>query len=780
MPEIADQVGAIFDAAQGAGGAEVSDTPPDPYADKQAISARIDKKLAIDKHSRAPFERSWFRNILFYVGNQYVVLDKSTGRYRNRNLPSWYPRAQTNKFAEKANDIISEIIQAKPVIRYVPATEDPADAATAEVGERVREVIYAEAEVDSKEMELAAWMVLTGNAFLVPYYDTDDKYGTRDVEGLVCTGCGKGYKASEVEATDTGATCPECSEPLVPSDDEAHGETFPIGCLNADVCSPFEIRGDHRVSRNEDWTWFVRLRRYDCTFANERWDRDEKKGNGFASDSGDNLSQYYLDSLAQISDTFSSSGGFSSGGNSSEKNPKVTAHELYELPSKEFPEGLYAVRIGHGANNVVEAKPLPTKYGAGVRKGQGFLPLVQFGFDTVPGCYWKKTRMNDLIPLQMFRNNIEANLRLSAQRMGNSMWLDPKGSGVGIISGEPGQRLQYNPVSLGGTSFAKPERIPADTSNLQPFIILINKIDDSMERVAGTFFLSGGDAPPGVQAASALAYLGERAQKSMSPLLREWAKGWMKFEEMELELAREHWDDDRLRVVAGLNKKWEVQKFGKADLQGAVNLKIDYAALAAKSNVTDRAEIAQLIQLGVLNPQDPETQQRILEKYGKTSLKGSIDLDTRQAVKEADRFLTEGAAPRFVPMVQNSVVHLMQHNDFAKTDEFDELGKEQQDIWYAHIQAHVADLVARQQAFAQLGIDPGQKPFDEAGTGEVQYALGLAGATGQPGEPPEAGALANPQSPTSQAQGKKLGKSAQEFAPIPDIAAGQPPTQAAQ
>lgn len=40
----------------------------DPYEDLQAISARIDRTLSIDRFQRSLFERSWFRNILFLAG----------------------------------------------------------------------------------------------------------------------------------------------------------------------------------------------------------------------------------------------------------------------------------------------------------------------------------------------------------------------------------------------------------------------------------------------------------------------------------------------------------------------------------------------------------------------------------------------------------------------------------------------------------------------------------------------------------------------------------------
>src|SRR5581483_7166775 len=513
----------------------------DPYEDVQAISARIDRALSIDRFQRSLFEREWFRNILFLAGQQWVIYER--GRWRPRALPAWFPRAQTNKIQEKYNDIVAQLVQGHRVpIVYQPATKDPADEATAKVGDRLREVIYTEAQIDDKETDLAGWLIATGNVFLLPHYNMSDDFGTTFVQFQSCTHCGNVMKPEELAESE--GSCPVCAEQgdfhqdIEPATDEKGaplGDQYPIGAIQADVCSPFEIRLDHRITDMKNQRRFVRQRRYDLDYAKERWPEFAKV---IQADWGNDLSQYYLDVLAHVTSSFSASGGFIGGGPAAPKNPKVTAYEFYELPSKKFPQGLRAVRLGANSQAVVEAGPLTTKYGAGIKKGQYFLPLVHFGFDKVPGRFWRKTRLDDLIPLQIFRNTVEANLRLTAQRMGNPIWLIPKGSGTDIITGEPGQEVKYNAIPAGaGGQFAKPERIPAELSNLQPLIMLIAKIDDSIERVGGTFFLQGGDTPPGVTAASALAYLGERAQKSMSPLMSEYAKGWRNFELFALEIA---------------------------------------------------------------------------------------------------------------------------------------------------------------------------------------------------------------------------------------------------
>lgn len=729
--------------SQGASASLETDTPGDPLdpydltpENKQKISARIDKQLGVDKFSRTQFERQWFRNVCFYAGQQDIIVDR--GRFRLKEIPPWYPKVLTNKFKEKARDLMSAVMQGRVPIRYFPATDDADAAATAEIGERVREVIYDEAKIDQLEMELAAWFTITGNAFLFPYYDYDEKYGQVEQPKLDCPTCGTSYGAAEISelgVDETVPQCPYCAEQGVESvlqESQENTEMLPIGALCVDPLSPFEIRADSRIRDYKNWTWFIRQKRYDVSFAKEKWNYAGAAGD--RDEPGGSLSQHYLDILAQINSQFDPKDATLPTTSGESKAPKVTAYEYYQLPDDDFPEGVRAVRLGTGVENVVELGPLDTEYGAGIRQGQKFLPIVHLRAEVVPGRLWGDTPLNEAIPLQLFRNVVERVIKLETQRMANSVWLDPKGSGVSLYTGGPGQVITYNPLTLGGTTPVKPERVPPQLNHLAMLLQLLKFIDDSIERVTGTYFLQGGDAPAGVTAASALALLDERAKKAMSPLLREWAKGFLAFDEIALEIARKHWTDTRIRLIAGRNRKWETEKFTSSDLQGDVKMTIDYESMFPKSNATERAEIEQLIQGMVLNPQDPETRMEILKKFGMTYMLGSYDLDVRQAQKEQEAFLATGQPPQLVPLVQNSTVHFIEHTNFAKTDEFAELPPEQQQLWFAHVQATAADMGERRALFAEMGVDPDNPMAQEIGTGAamagVQGAQQVMGAFG--------------------------------------------------
>ena len=279
----------------------------DPYKDTAEISERIDRCLKADSFSRVFFENNWARNVFFYAGAQW--LRRVGGRWERRNLPTWFPRAQTNKFAEKANDLITQLLTGGRVpITYTPSSDSEADIGTADVGERIREVMYTEAQCDEKAHSIASWLVLTGNAFGIPHYDVDDQYGTTQVPFQQCADCGEQIDPEELTEPDKPA-CPKCgSTNVAASEDIAH--EYPIGAIQLEVAGPFEIRGDHRVTDIRKWCKFVHQKKYDLDYAKEKWPDFKDK---IQADSGNSTdtAQYFLGLFANLTPDFAFGAGLS-------------------------------------------------------------------------------------------------------------------------------------------------------------------------------------------------------------------------------------------------------------------------------------------------------------------------------------------------------------------------------------------------------------------------------------------------------------------------------------
>jgi hypothetical protein len=694
-------------------------TAPNPYdtsipANREKISGLIDKFLKVNESTRSAFEWAAFRNLCLIAGQHDII--KLQGQVKLRNIPKYFPRTQTNKFREKRNDLISAVAQGRVPIKHLPATDDDEAHATAEIGERVRDVVYTEAALDGKEAEIAGWFIDTGNVFLYPYYDYDEKYGTVETPKHECAQCGEQYGADDLaehDVDDQNPMCPTCGpdlengqngNPPSPLQQSAETELLPIGALCVDVLSMFEVRGDYRIRDSRLWTWWIRIQRYDVSYAKEKFKYsggDEETG-----DDGNALSQHYLDVIASLSDQFNPQSGFGNTAQGSSKVPKVTAYTLFMLPNEDYPEGLCAKRIGKSCDNVIDIDPLDTEYGVGIRKGQKFLPLVHGRAILQSGRLLGSSPLDDAVPLQHFRNRVERAIDMEIRRMANSIWMNPKGSGVDLFNGEAGWICNYNPFAVGGTTIAKPERVVPQLQYLQYLIETLKQIDDQIERATGTYFLQGGEAPQGVTAASGLALLDQRAKKAIGPMVREWAKMFLELDKMTLEIARKHWTDARILISAGKNKEFEVSSFMKSDLQGGITMDIDYQSLFPQSEATERAEIEQLIQGGIINPQDPEQKYEVLKKFGKTSMLGSTDLHERTARIEQSEFLKTGQPPTLDPMNHNHLIHIVEHTKFANTDEYRKLPPQQKELWNVHEQAHYVAEGARRALMMQMQINP--------------------------------------------------------------------------
>src|SRR5579859_1267230 len=710
---------------------------PDPYdisnpAAIKQIKQRMDERWRTANHRRWLFELSWLRNILFYLGIQWVRIDWPGREIRNLSLPTNFPRAITNKYAQVNDDLWSQLVQGDIPVNWVPSTDDEKDRTTSDICESLREVIDVEAETRKIKRDLGFWVTYAGNGFIEPYYDYDPLYGTQPVPLSACMNCGMTSKVGEMDGAGMPpkppTPCPKCQlnaaiagqeppppqyQPALNPDGSPQTADMPIGKLRFRVLSPFEVYWDNICRIGQQQRWYFTPHRYDVTKAKALFpDIADKISEGMNEPM--RPSRNYLIAIAYAGSYLTGTTGTGEASAREEMRRQITAWEYREEPTEEYPQGVYAVRLG---DEIAELKPLPNTWGAGRLQGQPFLGLVHF-HQKISGGAWAKAVATDLVSIQARRNIIDSNLQLTAQRTGAPKLLSPMGSGIKNVTGEAGQWVEYKPITFGGTSLAEPHYLEAALGNVQPLLELIKMLDDMQETLAGTRNVTGGDVLSGVTAASALAFLNEKANRALTPLKEQWADSWGLIYQYAIEIIRKHWTDQRILAILGRNKEWQFMKFKSADLTGAVNVSIDYEALFPKSQATERANLMQLTQMGFLPPGDPDLESEVLESFGATKFKKQIEGAKLQAIREFDAFMTNGTPPQLIPIIQNNPIHLQQHLNDAATQEFENLlttNKAQADIWIAHIQATQEAIIAAQVAMAtsgqpSLGAQPAPPP----------------------------------------------------------------------
>ena len=721
----------------------------------EKVNKHLEDRWRVANHRRWQFELKWLRNILWAAGIQWTRVDWAAQRVTNLTLPVGFPRAITNKYFQVMDDRLNAIIQGRIPLNHVPATDDPEDLATAQVCERAREVIDIESRTEQLKRDLGFWRTYAGTAALELYYDYSPENGVIQVPVQQCVNCGLQGKVGELGGATGQEPCPQCTvtalklgmppqptayQPAMDPNGQPLTEGMPVGRLCADVLSPFEIYKDNTVRLGSGHTrWYFRPRKYSVETA-----RALQKQNGWPEDikitEGMNdayrPSRNYLLAIAYAGSYLTGTTAVGDTTARDEFRKQLTIWEYKEEPTPDYPKGLRVVKI---ADRIAELGPLPNVWGAGQLKGVPFLPYVET-YEDITGGAWGKPKADDVIPLQARRNIIESNLQLTAQRTGSPKLLTPYGAGVKNIVGEAGQILEFKPLSFGGTSVVEPRYLEAALGNVQPLVMLIKLLDDGMERIAGTYFLQGGDAPAGVTAASALAYLGERSNRAIAPTKEQWAETWRQFYQMAIEIARQHWTDERVLAILGKNKEWQFEKFKGADLTGAVDVRIDYEALFPKSQATERANIMQLVQMGAIQPAtDRQQAYGVLESFGETKLMPDMDDALAQAIREWDAFLNKDVEPVLLPLAQNSPIHLAQHKRDCATQEFEILYRTNQqkaDVWLAHIQGTAMDVAAASMPMLPGSVlggpagstEPGSQGGSQAGSASGNLAPGGAPA----------------------------------------------------
>lgn len=671
-----------------------------PAGGTDRIRELYERAVQRTQTERHQFERSWFRNILYYIGQQWISYDRSQRRWvPKRGMKKWIPRPVTNKFATHATAQIQVISAKPPNVSITPSTEDPEDVATAEIGPRILDVIRKEAKADQARRELVAWAVFTGNAFYHPCYDPDPAAGTSFVQHQQCTQCAKTFAPDELVDGD----CPKCGPDqaelglgMIPAIDKVGqpvGEDIPNGKMGLAVYSPFEVYWDLECrNMDECHDLFVR-RRYPLSYVRDRWPalkgiESDNSGNGRAP------AMTMLRAIATAASEGRTLDGYGGGGGHDKES--VTLDFYWRKPDSEFPKGVAAI-FGDGVLANEGETDIPY---VDTKTAKVLWPWVHFKFDEVPGRMTGKSRLDDVAPKQEQRNRLESMIELIIRRCANPVWLRPKGTGIVEITGEPGQDIEYN--SFDGK--LKPERVQGE--NIPTSLIAwLEKIDADMEALAGVYDILRGQAPTGVTAGTALRLLLERANSSFTPVLENLEHAEEEADTLLLAIFRQYGSEERIAKIAGPGKTWEVQRFSNADLTGNVDIEVEAGSAAPKSQVGDQALVQDLAGMMVINPQNPDTQYEILKRFGSTHLLGAIDDNIKQAQRENWRFVNEEKAPVMNPIIDSHQVHITTHLKFALSSDFEVLDPALQAVWLQHIVEHQEAAMALMAA--QAGAEPG-------------------------------------------------------------------------
>lgn len=432
-----------------------------------------------------------------------------------------------------------------------------------------------------------------------------------------------------------------------------------------------------------------------------------------------------------------------------QKQNNTIIYEVWVKPGSVplLPEGAQFTMVG---NKIVQGQQ-------GWPYSHGLYPFIKFDH-ILSGKFYTTSSIDDLIPLQKEYNRTRSQIVEAKDRTAKPQLTYQRGAiDPSKITTEPGLAIPVTP------GFDSPKPLPL--SPLPSYVL--EELDRTIvdwNDISGAHEVSRGQTPPGVTAATAISYLQERDEASMSPTFDSLEEGLGKAAHETLTLIKDYWSVPRIISITGTDGSFDAMTFVGSDLGNNLNVKIESGSSLPVSKAAKQAFILDLMKMGFI---DPQKGLEVMDMGGINKIYEQIQVDQKQAQRENLRMSkvdpnmlmeydqqnqmllaqnpnhfgtisqtdpTTGQpiqAPNTPPLIvpvntwDNHKLHIMYHNNFRKSQTFESLPPEIKQIFEEHVQQHIQAMGIEQitqNPSMVAGIPPG-----------IQATLGQS----QTGQPPQ-------------------------------------------
>lgn len=345
---------------------------------------------------------------------------------------------------------------------------------------------------------------------------------------------------------------------------------------------------------------------------------------------------------------------------------KVVVKEIWIKPSAKYKNGLVAMWANNEILHVTEGHPY----------AHGEYPFTKI--DHIPtGRFYGQSTIVDLIPLQKEYNRTRSQVIEAKNRMSKPQLIAPKGSvDPRKITTEPGLVIQYTP------GFTPPQPIPLQ--NLPQYVLEeLDRTQRDMDDISSQHEVSKGRTPPGVEAATAIAYLQEQDDTVIAHTVDSVETAHERVGKHLLAHVGQFWDAERTIRVVGKNSFYEAYVFKGSDLRGNTDFKVVSGSAAPRSRAAKQAHIMELMKLGFI---PPDRGLQFLDMGETARLYEEMQIDVRQAQRENLKMSHGQPAP--VNVWDNHQIHILEHDAYRKRQEFEQLDENAQMIFQQHVEGH--------------------------------------------------------------------------------------------
>lgn len=611
---------------------------------------------------RAQIERQWYINLAFYTGRQNIsvipINSGSTGAVGIRlyipPAPYYRSRPVINRIRPIVRKELSKLTAQKPSATVIPATSDGQDQAAAKAGEQIWDSVYRRKKLHSVYSQAQMWARTTGIGYVKTYWDESaPNPDTEDVLGDFCY----------------------------------------------DVVTPFHLFVPDMLAVDiEDQPYVIQVTTRTCEWVKLNYPDIPAQPN--VMEASDILNDSFL-SLVGATDF---------------RKNAIMCYEVWIKPGNVdfMPNGGMYTIIGSTIVEYQEGNPY-------IHQQYPFAKL-----DNIPNSrYYSDSTITDLIPIQREYNRTRGQIIEAKNRMAHPQLMAAKGSIIASkITTEPGQVIEYE---LG---FPAPEPLPLQ--NLPAYVLqeLSMQLSD-FDDISGQHDVSKGQTPPGVTAATAINFLQEQDDTMLASSFQSAEIFYEKLAYQTLCLVKQYWTQPRMVKVSGRDKQFDVIAFRGADLRSNTDIRIEAGSALPTSKAAKQAFLMDLMSQGFI---PAEQGLELMDVGGTQELYEQLQVDTAQAAREnmkmanvtpnlMNQYLstfqgtdpmtgqativdpTTGqplmdmngnptAPPLIVPVnsFDNHAAHINTHNNFRKSQEYDNLPPEIKQLFEEHVNEHMAAL----------------------------------------------------------------------------------------
>ena len=318
--------------------------------------------------SRSMVQRVWWRNMLYYIGEQWLEYSRATRSFIPRYRPEQGSPPVSNEIREYVRSVKAMLLNPKLIPAITPNTNEQDDKDAAKTGQDLLTWMDSlnDNEIADEKEKMVIWLTLAGTAFLRTFAETD---------------LGR----------------------LILGDD---GEGLRTGDVTTENIIPFNVYPDRLADR-------ARKMRYIGiqTLKPIEWVEDTFKAKVTPSDNA--LAMDYQRRLMRLVGQVSPWKGYGleTQALDIDADKTVIFSEVEFSPTVAWPKGRYLAVAG---DKVLLDKPrMPIQV---QEDGTFYWTLTDFHFNFVPGRFWCDGGVNDLISPQNQINEIDKASGTTARR----------------------------------------------------------------------------------------------------------------------------------------------------------------------------------------------------------------------------------------------------------------------------------------------------------------------------------------------------------------------------